>query len=118
MINREKLISALHCRAQDLSIDLPPCDGCDYQTMNYRGCDIRRICKDALALLKDQESLLGIRQTADDITFISTGTAQEGEERGIILGKKLMHEWLYKELLYNDLLTDEIRSVFEQAESI
>ena len=73
---------------------------------------------DAINVLKEQESLLGIRQTADDITFVSTGTAQEGEKRGIILGKKLMHEWLYKELLYKDLLTDEIRSVFEQAESI
>lgn len=71
-----------------------------------------------LELLKKQESLLGFHQTADDITFISTGTAQEGEKRGIAFGKKLMHEWLYKDLLYNDLLTDEIRSVFRQAESI
>jgi len=55
MPDKEKLISALHCRAQDLSIDLPPCDGCDYQTMNHRGCDIRRICKDALDALKEQE---------------------------------------------------------------
>lgn len=47
MPDRERLISALHCRAQDLSIDLPPCDECDYQMMNHRGCDIRRICRRA-----------------------------------------------------------------------
>lgn len=73
---------------------------------------------EVISLLEEQKSLLGISQTADGIAFISTGTAQEGESRGISLGKKLMHEWLYKELLYKDLLTDEIRSVFEQAESI
>lgn len=55
MADREKLISALHCRAQDLSIDLPPCDRCDYQTVNHRGCDIRRLCKDALDLLKTEQ---------------------------------------------------------------
>ena len=74
--------------------------------------------KDALALLKEQESLLGIQQTADSITFISTGTAKQGEERGILLGKSLMHEWIYKELLRKGLLTDDIRSVFEQAKRI
>ena len=74
--------------------------------------------EEILSLLKDQESLLGIQQTADGITFISTGTAQQGEERGILLGKSLMHEWIYKELLYKGLLTDDIRSVFEQAKRI
>ena len=69
-------------------------------------------------LLKEQENLLGIQQTADSITFVSTGTAQQGEERGIMLGKSLMHEWLKKELLYRRLLTDEIRSVFDEAKRI
>ena len=65
--------------------------------------------------LKEQENLLGIQQTADSITFISTGTARQGEERGIMLGKSWMHEWLKKELLHRGLLTDEIRSVFDEA---
>ena len=69
-------------------------------------------------VLKEQQSLLGIQQTADSIAFISTGTAQQGEERGILLGKSLMHEWIYKELLYRGLLTDDIRSVFEHAKGI
>ena len=72
----------------------------------------------ALKLLEEQESLLGIQQTADGITFISTGTAHQGEERGILLGKSLMHEWIFKELLCRGLLTDDIRSVFEQAKRI
>ena len=56
--------------------------------------------------LKEHEGLLGIQQTADSITFISTGTAQQGEARGLLLGKLAMHEWLKKELLY--------RLIFEQ----
>jgi len=76
------------------------------------------LCRSALALLKEQQSLLGIQQAADGITFISTGTAKQGEERGILLGKLLMNEWIYKELLYKGLLTDDIRSVLEQAKHI
>ena len=71
--------------------------------------------RDAITLLKEQESLLGIQQTADSITFISTGTAQQGEARGLLLGKMVMHEWLEKELLYRGLLTDDIRAVFDEA---
>jgi len=69
-----------------------------------------------LSMLKERESLLGIQQTADSITFISTGTAQQGESRGLLLGKYAMHEWLKKELLYRGLLTDDIRAVFDEAE--
>ena len=76
------------------------------------------IVGEVLELLKEQKSVLGIQQTADSITFISTGTAQQGEERGVLLGKSLMHEWIYKELLHKGLLTDDIRSVFEQAKRI
>ena len=80
--------------------------------------DAERACRDAIALLKEQENLLGIQQTADSITFISTGTAQQGEERGMMLGKNMMHEWLKKELLHRGLLTNEIRSVFDEAKRI
>jgi len=91
------------------------CNGCPYIATPY--CKTT-LCNDVTALLKEQDSLLGIQQTADGITFISTGTARQGEERGILLGKSLMHEWIYKELLYKGLLTDDIRSVFEQAKRI
>ena len=77
--------------------------------------DIAQWADDAIALLKEQESLLGIQPTADSITFISTGTAQQGEVRGIVLGQARMHEWLEKELLYRGLLTDAIRAVFHDA---
>ena len=58
MINRDNVISGLHCRAQDLIIDLPDCDKCDYQVqlVNRAECDFRRLCKDALELLKEQEA--------------------------------------------------------------
>lgn len=79
---------------------------------------IDSFCKDVIDLLKEQDGFLGIQQTADGITFLSTGTAQQGEERGILLGKSLMHEWIYKELLYKGLLNDDIISVFEQAKRI
>ena len=78
--------------------------------------DIAQWADDAISLLKEQESLLGIQQTADSITFISTGTAQQGEARGLLLGKMAMHEWLKKESLYRGLLTDDIRAVFDEAE--
>ena len=68
--------------------------------------------------LKEQDGLLGMIQTAEGITFISTGTVKEGEERGLLFGKKVMHEWLQKELLYRGLLTDEIRDVFNEAERL
>ena len=74
--------------------------------------------EEILSLLKEHDSLLGVQQTADGITFISTGTARQGEERGMLLGKAFMHEWIYKELLHKGLLTDDIRSVFEQAKRI
>ena len=59
-MDREKVISALHCRAQDLMIDRPACDQCGYQIqmVNRMGCDFRRLCKDAIELLKEQESVI------------------------------------------------------------
>ena len=74
--------------------------------------------KGVCTLPKEQESLLGIQQAADSITFISTGTAKQGEERGIVLGQARMHEWLEKELLYRGLLTDAIRAVFRDARKL
>jgi len=89
----------------------------DFKPFCGNGSDWARVDA-AIALLKKQDSLLGIQQTADRITFISTGTARQGEERGLLLGKAFMHEWIYKELLHKDLLTDEIRFVFERAKHI
>lgn len=96
----------------------PPakCEDCPYHDLpDERSCN-DTLCLDALALLKEQEGLLGIQQTADAITFVSTGTAQQGEARGLLLGKLAMHEWLKKELFYRRLLTNDIRAVFDEAE--
>lgn len=73
-----------------------------------------KIYIEAIARLKEGENTLGTCITANGITFTATGTAKEGEERGIMLGKAFMHEWIYKELLRNGLVTDDIRSVFIQ----
>lgn len=75
----------------------------------------QQLAEAILSELKEPSDLLGIRQTADGITFFSTGSAKQGEERGLLLGKLIMHEWLEKELLYRGLLTDDIRSVFAEA---
>ena len=108
MPDRKKVINAIEC-----CIDGCLCAECDYE--GIEGCWNKVLLTDALALLKEQEGLLGIQQTADSITFISTGTAQQGENRGLLLGKAAMHEWLKKELLYRGLLTDDIRAVFDEA---
>ena len=63
-----------------------------------------------LSLLKEQDNWIGIKQTADGITYISSGTAAQGEKRGIMLGEILMFEKLEKELMHRGLLTDDIRS--------
>ncbi len=114
-MDREKVIKAINgC------INIGDyCNDCDYDgcVFHHGSCE-KDLLADALELLKEQDSLLGIQQTADSIIFLSTGTAQQGEERGILLGKSLMHEWIYKELLRKGLLTDDIRSVFEQAKRI
>lgn len=116
MADREKVIKGLQIERECVSRDCDRnCGQCDLvQDRDW----LLSVYDDALALLKEQDSFLGIQQTADGITFISTGTAHQGEARGILLGKQLMHEWIYKELLYKGLLTDDIQSVFEQAKHI
>jgi hypothetical protein len=109
MADREKVIKGLNsCSGSD------PCvNNCPY----YDNCGNNYSCtsnlaKDALALLKEQENWLGIQQTVNGITFISSGTAKQGEKRGIMLGKALVYERLEKELIHRGLLTDDIRSAF------
>lgn len=104
-MDREKVITGLN----DISGFIAGRIGVEHARNFLRTID------DAIAMIKEQEGLLGIQQTADSITFISTGTAQQGEKRGLLLGKFAMHEWLEKELLYRGLLTDEIRAVFNEA---
>ena len=87
MIENMKVISALHCRAQDLMIDLPACDGCDYQVQFVRriGCDFRRLCKDAVELLKDQPEIVRCK---DCVYWHQSPTEQEwgdcGQANGLV----------------------------------
>lgn len=122
-MDREKVIAWL------TEISLRPCDFAtddfDAYETEHLANEALEICEDAkvfnqqrndaIALLKEQKSLLGIQQTADSITFVSTGTAQQGESRGLLLGRYAMYEWLKKELFCRGLLTDDIKAVFDEA---
>lgn len=117
-ISMEKVIEGLrHCTAWAGLHECQPKVGPDCPYEDEADCKLA-LMRDALAKLNELYSLLGIQQTADSITFLSTGTAKQGEDLGLMLGKAFMHEWIYKELLHKGLLTDEIRLVFEQAKSI
>ena len=111
MINREKVIKGLEiCKEINYC-----CSECPYYDRDAEmGCHCNELMADALEQLKEQDNWLGIHQTAAGITYISSGTAKQGEKRGIILGKALIYERLEKELLYRNLLTDDIRSAFEK----
>ena len=60
-----------------------------------------------------EESTLGMKITADGITFTAKGDAKIAEHRGIMLGKAIMYEHIEKELLYSNLLTEEIRNALD-----
>ncbi len=118
MPERGKVIAALEC-CKDIHQSgrwASGCISCGYSDKHMPDCFLS-LADDAVELLKEQENLLGIHQTANSITFISTGTAQQGESRGISLGKLAMHEWLEKELLYRGLFNDDIRAVFDLAQN-
>lgn len=112
-MDKEKVIKGLECCKETCAEDCPYWNG----SITDCSCMIN-LHADAFALFKEYENLLGIHQTTDGITFISSGTAKQGEDRGIMLGKAYMHEWLQKELLYRCLMTDEIRKVFADASSL
>jgi hypothetical protein len=118
MVDREKVKKGLECCKASTNDDpFQRCSECPYNDISISVQECRAVLSaDALELLKEQSSIMGTRVTADGITFISTGTAQAGEARGLLLGKMAMHEWLKKELFYRGLLTDEIRAVFDEAE--
>lgn len=115
MPDLERAIKAVEiCR----EMDNPPgyrfseCSECPYRK---NGC-ARKLKEDIAELLKEkQQSTLGITQTAEGISFTATGTAAEGQVRGIMLGKGVMHNYLETELVRRNLMTDEIREIFRKA---
>ena len=125
MTDKEKVMSWLEGLSQD-----------DWRQF-HSDSEVSNIAKAALALLKEQEqtinalesdlketleelankekdSMLGMKMTADGITFTAKGDAKQGEQRGLLLGKTMMHEHIEKELLYEKLLTDEVRAVLDR----
>lgn len=60
--DREKVIAALHCRAYD---DDFPCCICAYYKQDekpFARCDYRGLMDDAIALLKEQETVVHCRE--------------------------------------------------------
>ena len=108
MVDKDKVIKALTICTQ------PGSRGCFYETgecpYESGGCRIQ-METDALQLIKEMDSTLGMKCTVDGITFTSTGEAKQGEERGSVLGKAYMKDQIEKALLYNGLLTKEIREI-------
>ena len=80
MPDRDAILRALHCRGQDLMIDLPPCDQCEYQFQmpDRGGCDFWRLCRDAAELLKDQEARV---MTLDEVKAFDWDYCYLEEER-------------------------------------
>ena len=77
--------------------------------------NVTNAMRDAIALLKEHESsTLGMKITADGITFTAEGDAKIGEQRGTMLGKIYMYDQIAKELLHANLWTEEIKKVFDK----
>lgn len=92
------------------------CFECPYEDDCFHDNFDRVAIADMVKLLKEkQQSTLGITQTAEGITFMATGSAAEGQARGIMLGKGVMHNYLETELVRRNLMTDEIREIFRKA---
>lgn len=52
MIDEKEVLKALVCQSNDLVVD---CAGCPYYIADWDSCDYRRICRNAIDLLKEQE---------------------------------------------------------------
>ena len=64
MVDREKVIKGLECCEKDE--DLFICGECPYIEEHKFGFDcVRKMCRDALALLKEQEAVVPIVSTAE-----------------------------------------------------
>ena len=73
------------------------------------------VVRNAITLLKEKDSTLGVHMNSNSITFTSTGNAKQGEDRGFILGKAMMREHIENELLKSGLLTEEIKRIINNA---
>lgn len=71
MIDEKEVLKALVCRANDLVVD---CTGCPYRDRECEFiCDFQRICRDTLALLKEQEARV---MDAEEVARLTEETYQ------------------------------------------
>lgn len=86
MIDEKELLKALVCRANDPIVD---CAKCPYYVDSFAGsCDYQRICRDALALLRELDqgvepeiSLKSVTETTVSLWY-KCGACGEAIEQG------------------------------------
>ena len=61
---------------------------------------------------------VGIRQTSDSIEFTASGDAQHGYEIGITLGKMMMLDYIWKNCLRGNVMTDGVLDILDRASKI
>ena len=60
----------------------------------------------------------GIRQTSDSIEFTASGDAEHGFAIGIKLGKMMMLEYIWKNCLWGNVMTDGVLDILKRARKI
>lgn len=58
---------------------------------------------------------IGIRQTCDSIEFTASGDAQHGYELGIMLGKMMMLDYIWKSCMNRNVMTDDVLNILKMA---
>ena len=110
MSKLEKVIKGLECCS---NTGKGRCESSDCPYWIDSICCIDEMQSDALELLKELSSTIGIVQTATSLTFTATGDAKKGEERGLLLGKAEMYETISQALVRRGLMTKEVREVIK-----
>ena len=57
---------------------------------------------------------VGIRQTSDSIEFTVSGDAQHGYELGITIGKMMMLDYIWKNCLWGNVMTDGVLDILKK----
>ena len=114
-MDKEKVLTWLEiCGEND------DCSGCCPYGDKGQTSDCRsKLMADALAMLKERDTgSVGIRQTSDSIEFTASGDAQQGFGLGIIIGKMTMLEYIWKNCLWGNVMTDGVLDILKRARKI
>lgn len=75
MPDRKEVLKALVCRANDPVVN---CAGCPYHVADWNCCDFQQICRDALALLKEQKER--IKRLIEDAKILGDALDEKEED--------------------------------------